>query len=38
MERSIELVVSLVAILKAGAAYVPLDPEYPIDRVSAVVA
>jgi amino acid adenylation domain-containing protein len=33
MERSAELVVSLLAVLKAGAAYVPLDPEYPIERL-----
>ncbi len=32
-ERSVELVVGLVAILKAGGAYVPLDPEYPRDRL-----
>ncbi|MBG4810179.1 non-ribosomal peptide synthase/polyketide synthase [Pseudomonas aeruginosa] len=29
MERSIEMVVALMAILKAGGAYVPVDPEYP---------
>jgi non-ribosomal peptide synthetase component F len=34
MERSLEMVVALVAILKAGAAYVPLDPEYPAERLS----
>ncbi|WP_460060383.1 non-ribosomal peptide synthase/polyketide synthase [Pseudomonas sp. H2_H09] len=33
-ERSIEMVVALVAILKAGGAYVPLDPDYPQDRLS----
>jgi amino acid adenylation domain-containing protein len=33
LERSIEMVVSLLAILKAGAAYVPLDPAYPLDRL-----
>ena len=33
MERSIELVVSLLAVLKAGAAYVPFDPEYPQERL-----
>ncbi len=32
-ERSVDLVVGLVAILKAGGAYVPLDPEYPRDRL-----
>ncbi len=33
MERSAELVVGLLAILKAGAVYVPLDPEYPRQRL-----
>ena len=34
MERSLELVVGLLAILKAGGAYVPLDPGYPVARVA----
>ena len=33
VERSPDLVVALLAILKAGAAYVPLDPNYPSDRI-----
>ncbi len=33
MERSCELIVALLAILKAGAAYLPLDPTYPTERV-----
>ena len=33
MERSFELVVALLAVLKAGAAYMPLDPGYPKDRI-----
>jgi amino acid adenylation domain-containing protein len=33
MERSLEMVVALYATLKAGAAYVPIDPEYPAERV-----
>ncbi len=33
LERSFDLVISLLAILKAGAAYVPLDPSYPAERV-----
>jgi amino acid adenylation domain-containing protein len=33
MERSLEMVIGLYGILKAGAAYVPLDPEYPPERV-----
>jgi amino acid adenylation domain-containing protein/non-ribosomal peptide synthase protein (TIGR01720 family) len=34
MERSLELVIALLAILKAGGAYVPLDPEYPRERLA----
>ncbi|SCY65181.1 amino acid adenylation domain-containing protein [Nitrosospira sp. Nl5] len=37
MERSIEMVVGLLAILKAGGGYVPLDPEYPPDRINYMV-
>jgi amino acid adenylation domain-containing protein len=37
MERAPELVVALVGILKAGAAYVPIDPSYPKDRVAAML-
>src|SRR6266850_5400230 len=33
VERSLEMVVGLLAILKSGGAYVPLDPTYPIERV-----
>ena len=33
VERSVEMVVGLMAILKAGAAYVPLDPDYPAQRL-----
>jgi amino acid adenylation domain-containing protein len=33
-ERSLEMVVGLFAILKAGAAYVPLDPDYPSERLA----
>ncbi|MDR6232870.1 amino acid adenylation domain-containing protein/non-ribosomal peptide synthase protein (TIGR01720 family) [Pseudomonas psychrotolerans] len=32
MERSVEMVVALLAILKAGGAYVPVDPDYPEER------
>jgi amino acid adenylation domain-containing protein len=34
VERSIEMIVGLLAILKAGSAYLPLDPEYPQDRLN----
>ncbi|HEY0406879.1 MAG TPA: amino acid adenylation domain-containing protein, partial [Pyrinomonadaceae bacterium] len=33
MERSVEMVVALLGVLKAGAAYVPLDPSYPQERL-----
>src|SRR5262245_9665530 len=33
LERSLELVIGLLAILKAGGAYVPLDPDYPRERL-----
>ena len=33
LERSLEMVIALMAVLKAGGAYVPLDPEYPRDRL-----
>jgi len=33
LDRSPEMIISLIAILKSGAAYVPLDPEYPKDRI-----
>ncbi|HEX2077187.1 MAG TPA: amino acid adenylation domain-containing protein, partial [Longimicrobium sp.] len=34
MERSVEMVAALLGVLKAGAAYVPLDPGYPADRLA----
>jgi len=38
MERSLDLVVGLLAILKAGGAYVPLDPSYPVERLAFMLA
>jgi amino acid adenylation domain-containing protein len=38
LQRSVELVVGLLGILKAGAAYVPLDPSYPDRRLEFMVA
>jgi nonribosomal peptide synthetase DhbF len=34
MPRSVDMVIALLGILKAGAAYLPLDPEYPTDRLA----
>jgi amino acid adenylation domain-containing protein len=36
LERSLELVVALLGVLKAGAAYVPLDPDYPAARLAFI--
>ena len=38
MERSAELVVALLGVLKAGACYVPLDPDYPAERLAFMLA
>src|SRR5262249_16631252 len=38
LERSLELVVGLIAILKAGGAYLPLDPAYPRERLAFILA
>jgi amino acid adenylation domain-containing protein len=37
LERSVEMVVGLLAIMKAGGAYVPLDPDYPTERLAYMV-
>ena len=38
LDRSVELVVALAAVIKAGAAFLPLDPGYPQDRLALMLA
>lgn len=38
LERSLEMLVVVIAVMKAGAAYVPLDPDFPVDRLAYMVA
>src|SRR5689334_5684573 len=37
LDRSVEMIVGLLAILKAGGAYLPLDPSYPRERLAFMV-
>jgi amino acid adenylation domain-containing protein len=37
MERSLEMVIAINAVLKAGGAYLPLDPEHPLDRIEYIL-
>ena len=37
IDRSLEMIVALLAVLKAGAAYVPLDPAFPKDRIEFMI-
>jgi amino acid adenylation domain-containing protein len=38
LERSLEMVIGILGVLKAGGAYIPLDPSYPRDRLAFMVA
>jgi len=38
VERSPEMILSMLAIMKAGGAYLPLDPEYPPGRIDSMLA
>lgn len=37
MPRSVDMIVSILAVLKTGAAYVPIDPVYPKDRIDYIL-
>jgi amino acid adenylation domain-containing protein len=37
VERSLEMMVGVLGIMKAGAAYVPLDPQYPSERLAFIM-
>lgn len=37
MERSLEMLPVILGIIKAGGTYVPLDPRYPVDRISLII-
>ncbi|MEA5517931.1 amino acid adenylation domain-containing protein [Limnoraphis robusta] len=37
LERSCEMVIALLAVLKVGATYIPLDPAYPKDRLNFII-
>lgn len=38
LDRSIEMVIAMMAVLKSGAPFLPLDREYPLDRVSYILS
>ncbi|CAM2066524.1 Amino acid adenylation domain-containing protein [Sulfidibacter corallicola] len=38
LDRSLELVVAMLATLKAGGTYIPLDPRYPVERLEHMVS
>ncbi|WMJ80687.1 AMP-binding protein [Clostridium sp. MB40-C1] len=37
-ERSLEMVIGILAIIKAGGAYVPIDPKYPEKRINYILS
>ncbi|MDQ3050719.1 MAG: amino acid adenylation domain-containing protein [Bacteroidota bacterium] len=37
MDRTIDMIVAMYAVLKSGSAYVPIDPSYPSDRISFIL-
>ena len=37
LPRSLEMMISILAVLKSGAAYLPIDPDYPSDRIEYIL-
>ena len=37
VDRSLDLIIGILGILKAGAAYVPIDPDYPTSRIEYII-
>ena len=37
VNRSLEMIIAILATLKAGAAYIPIDPDYPQDRTPSML-
>lgn len=37
LDRSLEMIIGIMAVLKAGGAYVPIDPNYPQDRIDYIL-
>ncbi len=37
LERSPEMIVAMLAVLKSGGAYVPIDPNYPVERIAFIL-
>ncbi|MGH1518679.1 amino acid adenylation domain-containing protein [Chryseobacterium sp. JK1] len=38
LDRSLEWVIAVVAVIKTGAAYVPIDPSYPVKRIEYIIS
>ncbi|NFG32598.1 hypothetical protein FC788_19990, partial [Clostridium botulinum] len=37
VERSVEMIVGIMGILKSGGAYLPIDPSYPVERIEYMI-